>query len=107
MPRWILPVYKTMNRVMFAVAGSRMRIQGSPLLQLETIGAWFFNLARRPDDAWATIEGKRVAVRAESLSGDERARAWERIVALAPGYGKYTVDTDREIPIVRLTPKVS
>ena len=141
MPRWVLPVYKTMNRVMFAVAGSRMRIQGRPLLQLETIGAksgerrftnlgvfddergigswlvvasaagaarhpaWYFNLARRPDDAWATIGGKRVAMRAESLSGDERARAWERIVALAPGYAKYTVDTDREIPIVRLTPK--
>ncbi len=140
MPRWALPLYKTMNRVMFAVAGRRMRIQGRPLLQLETIGArsgsrrytnlgtfddpgsagawlvvasaagaarhpaWYFNLARRPNDVWATVDGKRVAVRAESLSGDERTRAWDHIVALAPGYGKYTVDTDREIPIVRLTP---
>jgi deazaflavin-dependent oxidoreductase (nitroreductase family) len=140
-PRWLVPIYKTMNRVMFAVAGRRMRIQGRPLLQLETIGAksgerrftnlgsfddesradawlvvasaagaarhpaWYFNLARRPDDAWATIAGKRFAVRAESLSGHERTRAWGRIVSLAPGYGKYEVDTDREIPIVRLTPK--
>jgi deazaflavin-dependent oxidoreductase (nitroreductase family) len=141
MPSWVLPVYKTMNRLMFAVAGRRMRIQGRPLMQLETIGAksgarrftnlgsfedeahpgtwlvvasaagaarhpaWYFNLARRPDEAWAIVDGKRLAVRAESLSGEERARAWDRIVSLAPGYGKYTVDTDREIPIVRLTPK--
>ena len=139
MPRLALGVYNTLNRVMFRVAGRRMRIQGRPLLQLETIGAktgarrftnlgafedeghtdswlvvasnagaakhpaWYFNLARRPDQAWITIDGRRVAVRAESLSGDERARAWDRVVSLAPGYGKYTVDTDREIPIVRLT----
>jgi len=143
MPRWALGVYKTMNRLMFAIGGDRMRIQGQPLLQLETIGArscarrftnlgrfedegragswlvvasnagaarhpaWYFNLARRPDEAWVRAGGKRFAVRAESLSGDERARAWARIVSLAPGYGKYTVDTDREIPLVRLTPKRS
>jgi len=143
MPRWALGVYKAMNRVMFAVAGRRMRIQGQPLLQLETIGAksgarrftnlgrfedegrtdswlvvasaagaakhpaWYFNLARRPDEAWATVNGRRVAVRAESLSGEERVRAWDRVVSLAPGYGRYTVVTDREIPIVRLTPKAS
>lgn len=137
----MLGVYKAMNRVMFAVAGRRMRIQGLPLLQLETVGAksgarrftnlgrfedegrsdswlvvasaagaakhpaWYFNLARHPDEAWATVDGKRIAVRAESLSGDERARAWERVVSRAPGYGKYTVATDREIPIVRLTAK--
>jgi deazaflavin-dependent oxidoreductase (nitroreductase family) len=140
MPRWAVPVYRAMNRVMFAVAGRRMRIQGRPLLQLETIGAksgtrrftnlgsfddpdragawlvvasaagaarhpaWYFNLARRPDDAWVTIDAKRIPVRAESLSGDDRTRAWDRIVSLAPGYSRYTVDTDREIPIVRLTP---
>lgn len=33
----------------------------------------------------------------------ERDRAWARIVALAPGYGKYEQQTDREIPVVRLT----
>ena len=141
MPRWAIGLYTGMNRVMFRLAGKSMRIQGRPLLQLETIGAktgvrrfsnlgafddesragswlivasaagaarhpaWFFNLARRPDDAWMTIGGKRIAVRAESLTGDERARAWDRVVALAPGYGHYSTDTDREIPIVRRTPK--
>ena len=46
-------------------------------------------------------------MRAESLEGAERGRAWTRLVALAPGYGKYAHDTDREIPIVRLTPKAA
>lgn len=142
MPRWVVGPYKAMNRLMFLTVGRRMRIQGRPLLQLETLGAktgarrftnlgwfadedragrswlivasaggaarhpaWYFNLARRPDDAWITADGERIAVRAESLAGDERKRAWDRVVALAPGYGKYVTDTDREIPIVRLTPK--
>jgi deazaflavin-dependent oxidoreductase (nitroreductase family) len=142
MPRWAVGPYTLMNRLMFRVAGARMRIQGRPLLQLETLGAktgarrltnlgafddperpgqawlivasaagaarhpaWLFNLVRHPDDAWITLDGKRMAVRAESLAGDERRRAWDRIVALAPGYGKYATVTDREIPIVRLTPK--
>ena len=69
--------------------------------------AWYLNLARRPDDLSIEVGGERIAVRAQSLDGAERERAWTRVVALAPGYGKYARDTDREIPIVRLTPKVA
>jgi hypothetical protein len=43
-------------------------------------------------------------VRPDSLHGQERAEAWDRIVDLAPGYGAYTEKTDREIPVIRLTP---
>jgi deazaflavin-dependent oxidoreductase (nitroreductase family) len=67
--------------------------------------AWYVNLARRPDGAAIEVDGHRFAVNADSLDGPERDRAWKRIVALAPGYGKYERDTDREIPVVRLTPK--
>ena len=63
------------------------------------------NLARRPDGAAIEVNGRRFAVNADSLDGPERERTWKRIVALAPGYGKYEHDTDREIPVVRLTPK--
>ena len=42
-------------------------------------------------------EGRALRVRAESLHGAERERAWARIVALAPGYGEYALKTDREI----------
>jgi deazaflavin-dependent oxidoreductase (nitroreductase family) len=67
--------------------------------------AWYVNLARRPDAASIEVDGRRIAVKADSLHGPERERAWSRIVALAPGYGRYTEQTDREIPVVRLTPR--
>jgi deazaflavin-dependent oxidoreductase (nitroreductase family) len=67
--------------------------------------SWYVNLAHRPDEAAIEVDGRRFAVNADSLQGPERDRAWKRIVALAPGYGKYERDTDREIPVVRLTPR--
>jgi deazaflavin-dependent oxidoreductase (nitroreductase family) len=39
MPRWLLRVFHGMNLAMFRVAGSWMRIQGRPLLQLPPVGA--------------------------------------------------------------------
>jgi deazaflavin-dependent oxidoreductase (nitroreductase family) len=67
--------------------------------------AWYVNLARRPDGAAIDVDGHHYGVNADSLRGPERDRAWARIVALAPGYGKYEQQTDREIPVVRLTRK--
>jgi deazaflavin-dependent oxidoreductase (nitroreductase family) len=64
---------------------------------------WFVNLARRPKDVTIEIDGQKISVEPQSLEGAERERAWERIAAVAPGYGKYAVTTDREIPVVRLT----
>ena len=67
--------------------------------------AWYVNLAHRPEEAAIEVDGRHFAVTAESLSGAERERAWARIVALSPTYGKYEHQTDREIPVVRLTPR--
>ena len=67
--------------------------------------AWYVNLARRPEGAAIEVDGRHFAVTAESLSGAERERAWARIVALSPTYGKYEHQTDREIPVVRLIPR--
>ncbi|TAK21752.1 MAG: nitroreductase family deazaflavin-dependent oxidoreductase [Chloroflexota bacterium] len=66
--------------------------------------AWYFNLARNPDKIWATVDGRRIRVNAESLAGEARDAAWRRIVAEAPIYSGYERKTDRVIPIVRLTP---
>jgi len=66
--------------------------------------AWYVNLARNPDQVWVEIGNRKLKVRPESLSGAEREEAWRRIVALSPGYGRYQDQTDREIPVVRLTP---
>lgn len=65
--------------------------------------AWFFNMAKHPDDVWLEAGKQRFKVRAQSLEGPERAEALARIAATAPRYGTYQQKTDREIPIVRLT----
>jgi deazaflavin-dependent oxidoreductase (nitroreductase family) len=138
--RKALALLGPVNVAMFRRSGGRMKVQGRPLLLLETTGArtgkrrqttlgwfpdedpsrrawlvvasnagsashpgWYLNLVRRPECA-IEVGGERVDVRAESLQGEERARVWQRVVSLAPGYGHYATDTDREIPIIRLTP---
>jgi|SRR5215469_18229479 len=65
--------------------------------------AWFINMARRPDGIWLEVGTRRFRVRGRSLEGAERADALQRIAETAPRYGKYQEQTDREIPIVRLT----
>jgi deazaflavin-dependent oxidoreductase (nitroreductase family) len=67
--------------------------------------AWYVNLAKKPEQVWAELgpeRGRVRRVRAESLRGAERERAWAEIVRQAPAYGKYAEQTDRQIPIVRL-----
>lgn len=65
--------------------------------------AWFHNLAAHPDRVRIDVDGERVDVTAEQLHGEERARAWERIVAVGERFAQYADATDREIPVVRLT----
>ena len=65
---------------------------------------WYFNIARHPDQVFIEKNGRRVHVRPTSLSGEERDRAWQRIVTIAPGFAEYQRKTDREIPVIRLSP---
>lgn len=65
---------------------------------------WFHNMVDNPDDLWLEVGRRKLKVRGESLAGQARVDALTRIVAISPRYGKYQGHTDREIPIVRLTP---
>ena len=53
------------------------------------------------------IGGRRIKVTPESLHGVDRAAAWKTIVERSPNFGDYEKTTDREIPVIRLTPSVS
>lgn len=64
--------------------------------------AWMYNLARHPDQVWIELGNRKIRVTPETLKGEERAQAWQRIVAKAPNYAAYESKTDREIPVVRL-----
>jgi deazaflavin-dependent oxidoreductase (nitroreductase family) len=67
--------------------------------------AWYYNIAAHPDQVRIEMGGRSVEVSAEQLHGDERARAWQRIVKESPRFAKYEQQTDRELPILRLTPR--
>jgi deazaflavin-dependent oxidoreductase (nitroreductase family) len=65
--------------------------------------AWVYNLAHNPDKVWVHVGRDRYKVTPELLRDGERATAWQRIVAEAPQFARYPEQTDREIPVVRLT----
>ena len=66
--------------------------------------AWYYNMAKHPDQIWIELDGRKVRVDAETVTGAERDRAWREIVATWKGYADYQTRTDRVIPVVKLTP---
>jgi deazaflavin-dependent oxidoreductase (nitroreductase family) len=66
--------------------------------------AWFINMARHPDQIWVEVGKRKFQARGESLRGERRQEALGKISAISPRYAGYQKKTDREIPIVRLTP---
>lgn len=66
--------------------------------------AWYYNLAANPSKARISLGGKEIPVTARQLHGPERDRAWEQVVATVPRYGQYPTKTDRDIPVIQLTP---
>ena len=69
--------------------------------------AWYLNLAAHPDRVRIVVEGRSMDVVAEELHGEERARAWQEIITASPRFAQYEEKTDREIPVIRLTPRGS
>ena len=65
---------------------------------------WFVNLAKHPEHVWLEVGKRKLRVRPVLLEGKEREGALARIAAVSPRYGEYQKKTDREIPIIRLTP---
>lgn len=66
--------------------------------------AWFLNVARHPDKVWLEVGRRKFRARVESLRGEERVAALGRVAAVSPQFAKYQVNTDREIPVLRLAP---
>jgi deazaflavin-dependent oxidoreductase (nitroreductase family) len=66
--------------------------------------SWYHNLVAHPDKVWVETAGSRQQVAVEQLAGDDRRQAWAQIVTRAPNFKTYTEKTDRELPVLRLTP---
>jgi deazaflavin-dependent oxidoreductase (nitroreductase family) len=64
---------------------------------------WYLNL-QADDRAEVEVLGKRQPVVATTATGDDRERLWRQAVSSFAGYSGYQDRTEREIPVVRLTP---
>jgi len=67
--------------------------------------AWYYNIAAHPDRVRIEVAGQRIEVTPEQLHGAERDAAWRQITRAAHGFARYERVTDRQIPVIRLTPR--
>lgn len=67
--------------------------------------AWYHNIAAHPGNVQIEVAGRTIRVTAEQLHGTERAQAWQQIAAATPRFAQYQRKTDRELPVIRLTPQ--
>jgi deazaflavin-dependent oxidoreductase (nitroreductase family) len=67
--------------------------------------AWYHNMAAHPDQVKIERSGRTIPVTAEQLHGAERDEAWQQIIAAAPRFAAYQRKTDRQLPVIRLTPR--
>ena len=67
---------------------------------------WYVNLMAHPDRASIELPGgDTTPVTPHRLDNAEREEAWQRIAAAQPRIAKYQRKSDREYPVVRLTPR--
>jgi len=66
---------------------------------------WYYNLAAHPEQVSIAFAGRRESVVAEQLQGAERDAAWQRITAASQRFADYQSKTDRQLPVIRLTPR--
>ena len=66
--------------------------------------AWYLNLQANPDVEIQVLD-KVVPATAHTAQGAERERLWALMREVWPAYDEYQTRTDREIPVVVLTPR--
>ena len=65
--------------------------------------AWWLNLRERPETT-VQVGSERRQVRAHRATPEERERLWPRVVEMYPDYATYQRRTEREIPLIILSP---
>lgn len=85
-------------------------VDGSNLVLVASKGgypknpAWFHNLRAHPGTT-VQVGSEHRSVHARAAEGEERARLWNLMVGVYPGYESYRKRTEREIPLVVLEPR--
>ena len=65
--------------------------------------AWYLNLRAHPD-AWIDVGGRRVDVRAQEASGQERVELWRRVTAANRYLERAARKARRDLPLMVLVP---
>jgi deazaflavin-dependent oxidoreductase (nitroreductase family) len=65
--------------------------------------AWYLNLDADPE-VGVQVRGDRFRARARTAGDEEKPEMWKKMTATWPDYDEYQKKTDREIPVVVLTP---
>jgi deazaflavin-dependent oxidoreductase (nitroreductase family) len=66
--------------------------------------AWYHNLVANPEVS-AEVDGKTVQLRATVADAATKARLWPELLKMYKTYDSYQKKTDREIPVVLLSPR--
>ena len=67
---------------------------------------WYVNLMAHPEQASVERHSSDpTPVTPQRLDGADRAQVWQRITEAQPRYAKYQRKSEREYPVVRLTPR--
>ena len=66
---------------------------------------WYLNLKATPG-VKVQVGRSRYRMRADTATGEERARIWNAAVDFYPGYAKYQEEVERTIPVVVLRKQV-
>jgi deazaflavin-dependent oxidoreductase (nitroreductase family) len=66
--------------------------------------AWYHSMAAHPDKVFVEVSRKRHRVAIDQLRDSDYEQAWTQIVQRAPRFAKYRDTTDRQIPMLHLTP---
>lgn len=69
--------------------------------------AWYYNVAAHPDRVRIEVGGRNVPVTAVQLHGQEREAAWRAITSASERFAEYQEQTDRELPIIRLSERTT
>lgn len=64
---------------------------------------WYLNLQSNPA-AEIQVRDEHIDVRARTATAGEKPRLWQIVTEVWPNYDAYQARTDREIPVVVLTP---
>ena len=65
---------------------------------------WYLNLEQDPD-VEIQVGPDVMAATARTVSGEDRRQLWELMAGIWPQYEDYATKTDRDIPVVALTPR--